>query len=128
MQEKLTGFWKVCETRQLSKIFTEYMKGLGVNKWDSRSDDNRNTYLVDAKSTEWNRAQCYYYKDSERYMEENLGIVLRKESGNYLIITKEGERAFEVDYSGIRNLDEKLLNEIVEEHKSLFDKLFKLVS
>lgn len=126
LKEKLIEVWKTCGTKQLAKVFEEYMKSIGVRKYDGRRKNNCNTYMIDAKSTGWNRIQCYY-KDSEKYFEENLVIVLRKESGNYMIIEKEGERAFEVDYSGIRHYDEKLLDEVIEEYKPLFDSLFKLV-
>ncbi|NFM84781.1 zinc ribbon domain-containing protein, partial [Clostridium botulinum] len=36
--------------------------------------------------------------------------------------------AFEVDYSGIRHYEENLLNEIMKEHKPLFDSLMGLVN
>lgn len=126
MKDKLAKVWETCETEQLAVIFENYMKSLGVKKIHPRRKDNRNTYLIDGKSTDWNRVQCYYHKDSEKFAEENLLIVLRKRAGDYLIIGKHGERAFEVDYSGIRHYDEKLLAEILEEHKPLFDKLLKL--
>lgn len=124
MKEKLTNLWKTCETKQLAEIFETYMKSIGVRKWDGRRKDNRNTYLADGKSTGWNRFTCYYHKDSPSYGDEDLLIVLRKRAGDYLIIGKRGDRAFEVDYSGIKHYDENLLNEILQEHKGLFDTLF----
>lgn len=127
MVDKLTQFWKTCTTKQLAMIFEEYMKSLGVKKWDARRKDNFNTYMIDGKSTGWNRVQCYYHKDSEKYCEENLLLVLRKEAGNYFIIQRKEDRAFEVDYSGIRHYDEKLLNEIMEEHKPLFETMLSIV-
>lgn len=45
-----------------------------------------------------------------------------------MIIERKGERAFEVDYSGIRHYDETLLNQIVEDHRALFDSLFKIIN
>lgn len=123
---KLTEVWKTCETKQLAKIFKEYMEGIGAEKWDSRRKDNLNTFFIDGKSTGWNRATCYFYKESANYANHNLEIVLRKRAGNYLIVGRKGERAFEVDYSGIRHYDETLLNEIMEEHKPLFDKLISI--
>lgn len=127
MVDKLTQFWKVCTTRQLAKIFEEYMTSIGVKKRDSRRPGNINTYMIDGKSTGWNRVQCYYHKDSEKYCEENLLLVLRKEAGDYFIIQRKDDRAFEVDCSGIRHYDEKLLNEIMEEHKPLFDSMLSIV-
>jgi hypothetical protein len=128
MQEKLINLWKVCDTKQLANIFEEYMKSIGVRKHDSRRKDNTNTYMIDGKSTEWNRVQCFYHKDSIEYCHEDLLIVLRKRSGNYFIIQRKNERAFEFDYSGLRHYDEKLLKEIMEDHKPLFDLLFYIAS
>jgi hypothetical protein len=82
--------------------------------------------MIDGKSTGWNRVQCYYHKDSHKYCEENLLLVLRKEAGDYFIIQRKEDRALEVDYSGLRHYDEKLLKEIMEEHKPLFDNLLSL--
>lgn len=127
MQGKLEKIWKSCETKQLAKIFEDYMESIGVRKYSNRRKDNTNTYMIDGKSTNWNRVQCYYHKDSAKYCEENLLLVLRKRSGDYFIIGRKEERAFEVDYSGIRHYKEKLLNEILEEHKPLFDALFETV-
>jgi hypothetical protein len=124
MIEKLTALWKICSTKQLAKAFEEYMKSLNIKKWRSNRKDNSNTYLIDGESTHWNRVQCYYYKDTQSFGAEDLKVVLRKEAGNYLIIAKKGNRAFEIDHRGIRHYDEILLNEIIEEHKPLFDLLF----
>lgn len=126
MIEKLTNVWKWLGTKQLANAFKDHMIIKGVQKHDSRRKDNHNTYMIDGKSTNWNRVQCYYHKDSEKYCEENLLLVLRKEAGNYFIVQRKNDRAFEVDYSGIRHYDEKLLNEIYSEHQMLFDKLFEI--
>lgn len=126
LEEELTKLWKTCETKQLANIFKKYMESMGVKKWDSRRKDNLNTYFIDGKSTGWNRATCYYYKDCVNYADENLLIVLRKRSGSYLIVGKQGKRAFEVDYHGVLHYDEDLLKEILEEHKSLLDALLAL--
>lgn len=126
MQEKLVKLWHNCETKQLASVFENYMKQIGTNKYDSRRKDNSNTFLIDGKNTNWNRVECFYYVGLNNYGEENLLIVLRKKAGNYFIIGRKGERAFEVDHSGIRNYDETLLNAIMDEHKALFDELFKL--
>ena len=126
MIEKLTALWKRCETKELAKIFEAYMKNIGVKKYSEKNSDAINTYLADGKSTGWNRVSCYYKKDNANYGEEDLAITLRKRSGDYLIIERKLERAFEVDYSGIRHYDEKLLNEIISDHKPLFDELIKI--
>jgi hypothetical protein len=127
LKGKLTEVWKMCETKQLANVFEQYMKSIGVRKYVGRRKDNSNTYMIDAKSTNWNRVQCYYFKDSIKYEDREFLIVLRKEAGNYLIVEKKSKRAFEVDYSGIKHYNEKLLTEIIEEYKPLFDSLFKLV-
>jgi len=127
MVEKLTDVWKKCKTKQLAALFEIYMQSTGVKKYDERRKDNSNTYMIDGKSTGWNRVQCYYHKDSHKYCEENLLLVLRKEAGDYFIIQRKEDRALEVDYSGLRHYDEKLLKEIMEEHKPLFDNLLSLL-
>ena len=124
MQEKLTELWKTCETKQLAKIFKEYMEGMGLKKWDGRKKDNLDTYYVDGKDTNWNRVTCYCYRDTASYANHNLEIVLRKRGGSYLIVGKQGVRAFEVDYRGVLHYEIKLLEEILEEHRPLFDELW----
>lgn len=125
---RLIKLWQECETKQLAKIFAEYMESIEVKKRDKRRKSNSNTYMIDGKSTSWNRVQCYYHKENERYASENLLLVLRKRSGSYFIIERMGKRAFEVDHRGIIDYDEDLLKEIIEEHKPLFDTLFQLIS
>jgi hypothetical protein len=125
MVGKLTAVWHKCKTKQLAAIFESYMESIGIRKYDERRKDNTNTYMVDGKSTGWNRVQCYYNKDSTRYCTEDLLLVLRKEAGNYFIIQRKGDRAFEVDYSGVRHHDEALLAEIMKDHKPLFDTLLE---
>lgn len=123
--EKLTKVWEQMETKQLAKIFEEYMQSMGIRKYDRRRKNNVNTYIIDGKTTNWNKVEIYYQKESLKFGEENLSITLRKRSGNYFIIQKKSIRAFEVDYSGVRHYDECLLNEIYNEHKQLFDNLFQ---
>jgi hypothetical protein len=128
VKEKLTEVWKSCETKQLAKIFEDYMKSIGVRKRDGKRKDNSNSYMIDGKSTAWNRVQCYYHKDNEKYASEDLLIVLRKRSGDYLIIERLSKRAFEVDYHGVITYDESRLKEIIDEHKPLFDALIALTA
>ena len=66
MIEKLIKLWKTYETKQLANVFEQYMKSIGVKKYDSRRKDNSNTYLIDGKSTNWDRVQCY-----KNYLPEN---------------------------------------------------------
>jgi hypothetical protein len=104
------------------------MKSIGVKKLDRRRKDNANTYSIYGDCTNWNRVECYYYKDSTEYSEEDLDITLRKRAGYYLIIGRKGEVAFERSYDSVVHYDEKLLDEIIKEHRPLFDELIKIVS
>lgn len=126
MQEKFTELWKRCKTKQLAKVFKEYMLNLGVVKWDYRKKVSPNTFYAESTCGNWNRATCTYLKDSTKFFEHDLEIVLRKEAGNYLIISRRGKRAFEVDHGGIKHYEAKLLDEIMSDHKPLFDKLFEV--
>lgn len=125
VKEKLTSVWKAYTTRKLAKIFKEYMESLEVNKYNWRKKDNVNVYWADGSSTNWHRVNCCYFKDALSYGNENLEITSRKQAGSYFIIEKKQVRAFECDYSGIVHYEEDLLNEIMEEHKPLFDTLFE---
>lgn len=127
MKDKLFEVLDVCETKQLAEIFKNYMEKIGVRKLDRRRKDKTNTYSVHGDCTNWNRVECYYHKESQAFSEEDLDITLRKRAGYYLIIGRKGKRAFERSYDSIVHYDEKLLNEIVREHKSLFDKLINIV-
>ncbi|NFH74175.1 zinc ribbon domain-containing protein [Clostridium botulinum] len=108
------------DTKELARVFVEYMISIGVKKLDRRKKDKRNTYSVHGDCTNWNRVECYYHKDSTEYCSEDLDITLRKRAGYYLIIGRKGERAFERSYDSIVHYDEKLFNEIVQDHKKLF--------
>jgi len=127
MKDKLIQVLKKCETKELGNLFKTHMQTKGIRKLDRRRKDNSISYLIDGESTGWNRVQCYYHNGSELYSEEDLLIVLRKRSGFYLIVERRGVRAFEYDYS-LRHYDEKLLNEIYNDHKELFDNLFNFYS
>jgi hypothetical protein len=127
MKDKLFKILDVCETKQLAKIFKSYMRGIGVKKLDKRRKDNSNTYSTHGDCTNWNRVECYYHTSSREYGMEDLDITLRKRAGYYLIIGKKGQRAFERSYDSIVHYDEELLNEIIKEHKPLFDELINLV-
>jgi hypothetical protein len=123
MKDKLLRILKNYETKEIGAIFETYMKSIGARKWDRRRNDNSNTYSIDGDCTNWNRVECYYYKNEPHYSDEDLEIVLRKRAGYYLIIAKKGERAFEAGYEGIIHYDEELLKEIISENKPLFEKL-----
>lgn len=128
MKDTLIKILEQCETKEIAKVFENYMQSIEVNKLDRRRKNNLNTYCICGKCTNWNRVECYYYKDSVEFSNENLEIVLRKRSGYYFIIARNGTRAFECSWDNkILAYDESLLNEIVEEHKVLFESFKQLV-
>lgn len=126
MKEKLFGILDNCETKQLAKVFEDYMISKGIKKRDGRRKNNLNTYSIHGKCTNWNRVECYYHKNSEEFSKENLSITLRKRAGYYLIISKNGKRAFERSYNDVVYYDEALLKEIMDEHMNLLNMLFEI--
>ena len=127
MKDALFKLLDQCETKQLAYIFQTYMKSIGVKKRDNRRKNNVNTYSIHGDCERWNRVECYYHKDSSEYSKVDLDITLRKRAGYYLIIGRKDKRAFERSYDSIVYYDEKLLNEIVKDHKPLFDMLASVV-
>lgn len=129
MKDILIKVLEQCETKQLANIFENYMKSIGIKKLDRRRKDNTNTYSIHGDCTNWNRVECYYHKTSTEYSKENLDITLRKRAGYYLIIARNGERAFECSWGNeILHYNEELLNQIICEHEELFNSLKYLVS
>ena len=124
MKDKLIKVWKNYETKQLAKVFETYMKSINAKKHVDYGDSKPHRYAIDGKSSGWNRVQLYYCKEPFKYCEEDLEITLRKRSGDYLIVERKSERAFEVDYSGMKHWNQPLMNEIYADHKELFDTLF----
>lgn len=111
------------ETKELAMVFEKYMQRIGVKKLDRRRKDKSNTYSIHGNCTNWNRVECYYHKDSTKYCSEDLDITLRKRAGYYLIIGRKGNRAFERSYNKVISYNEELFNEIVQDHKMLFQML-----
>lgn len=113
MKNVLIKVLKQCETKELANIFESYIKSIGVKKLDRRRKNNSNTYSIYGDCTNWNRVECYYYKNSTEYGQQNLDITLRKRAGYYLIVAKNGIRAFECSWDNkIIHYNEELLNEI----------------
>ena len=109
------------ETREVANIFKIYMEGLHARKVNQRRKDNSNTYLIDGKDTSWNRTECYYYKENDtEFGHEDLRFVLRKRHGRYLIVARNGVRAFEISYGHVTEHDKELLAEIARDHGALF--------
>jgi hypothetical protein len=128
MRDKLFKVLDFYETKQLAEVFKSYMESIEIKKLDRRRKDNSNAYTIHGDCTNWNRVECYYHKDSRDYGMEDLDITLRKRAGYYLIIGRKGERAFERSYDSIVHYDEQLLNEIIKDHKQLFDKLIEKIN
>lgn len=133
MEKKFIKLLDALETKSLAYIFKGIMENKKIRKYDGRRKDNTNTYYADGRCDNWNRVFCIYYKDSTEPGEEDLEITLRKRAGYYLIVERKNKRAVEVTWSlkangiVISTYDEELLNEILKDHKELFESLFKLV-
>lgn len=123
VKNELTRYYEELGTKQLADIFVEYMQKLGIKKCDMRRKDNFNTYWVDGKHEKWDRVMCHYYKDTEVFANDDIGIILRKRGGHYLIIQRKMKRAFEIDHKGIIAYDEELLKKIMNDHARLFEML-----
>lgn len=109
------------ETKEVANIFKIYMEGLHARTVHSRRKDNSNTYLIDGKSTSWNRVECYYYKKNDtEFGHEDLRFILRKRQGRYLIVERNGVRAFEISYGTVITHNKELLAEIARDHGALF--------
>ncbi|HBJ2623429.1 TPA: zinc ribbon domain-containing protein [Clostridium botulinum] len=133
MEENFIKLLDALETKSLAYIFKGIMESQGVRKYDGRRKDNTNTYYADGRCDNWNRVFCIYYKDSTEPGEEDLEITLRKKSGYYLIVERENKRAIEVTWSiktngiEVSSYDKELLNEILKDHKNLFNVMFNLI-
>lgn len=133
MEKKFIELLDALETKSLAYIFKGIMESQKIRKYDGRRRDNTNTYYADGRCDNWNRVFCIYYKDSTEPGEEDLEITLRKRAGYYLIVERKNKRAVEVTWSikangiVVSTYDEELLNEILKDHKKLFETLFKLV-
>ncbi|MBN1050291.1 MULTISPECIES: zinc ribbon domain-containing protein [Clostridium] len=133
MEDKLIKLIDILETKSLAYIFKGCMESQGIRKYDGRKKDNNNSYYADGKCDNWNRVFCIYYKDSTTPGEEDLEITLRKRAGYYLIIERKSKRAVEVEWSSkegkviLSKYDENLFNEIIKDHKNLFNVMFNLI-
>lgn len=122
--EIMTNFYKTKDTKDLAKVFETYMKSIGARKLDHRRKDNTHTYAIEGDCTNWNRCECYYFKEDGRdYRNAYFGTTLRKRAGSYFLIEYKGKRPFEVSYDGILHYDEEMMKDIVEEFSGLFELL-----
>ena len=109
-------------------LFELYMKEIGAAKLDLRKKNTANTYMIDGNSTNWNRVECYYYRnngDHEKYGMFEFCITFRKRAGDYLLIEMGNnqckiERPFEISYGEIISYNEELMTELIKKHPKLF--------
>lgn len=128
IEEILKKYYEIHDTKDLALLFENYMKEIGAKKLDRRKKDTSNTYQIDGNSTNWNRVECYYYKNSEdykKYGKFDFCITLRKRSGSYLLIevgspNEDIKRSYEISYGKVINYDKDLLKDLIKRHPKLF--------
>lgn len=131
IEEILENYYRTKDTRDLALLFERYMREIGAKKLDRRRKDTSNTYDIDGNSANWNRVDCYYYKNSgdyQRYGKFDFGITLRKRSGSYLLIevgSPNGDikRPYEISYGKVISYDKDLLEDLIKRHPKLFSML-----
>ena len=128
IEDILKQYYRNHDTRDLALLFENYMEEIGARKLDRRRKDTSNTYQIDGDSTDWNRVECYYYRNSgdyQRYGGFEFCITLRKRAGDYLLIevggvNEEIKRPYEISCGEIVNYDKELLTELIKNHPKLF--------
>ncbi len=124
----LENYYRTKDAKDLANLFERYMHEIGARKLDRRRKDTSNTYQIDGDSTNWNRVECYYYRnngDWQKYGEFEFCITLRKRSGSYLLIEVgnpncEIERPYEISYGRMVHHNKDLLTKLAEMHPKLF--------
>lgn len=125
----LENYYKMQDTRDLAFLFKSYMAEIGAKKLDRRRKDTSNTYRIDGDSTNWNRVECYYYRNSgdyQKYGQFEFCATLRKRAGSYLLIkvgspNGEIERPYEISYGEVVRYDKELMEELIKKHPILFE-------
>lgn len=133
VKDILESYYRNKDTKDLASLFERYMKEIGAKKLDRRRKDTSNTYRVDGSSTNWNRVECYYYRNSgdyQKYGQFEFCIILRKRAGNYLLIETGSpncniERPYEISCGKVIHYNEELLTKLAEQHPKLFEILDK---
>ena len=127
---KILGeYYKNRDTKDLALLFERYMKEIGASKLDRRKKDTSNTYEIDGDSTNWNRVECYYNRNSgdyKHYGKFEFCITFRKRCGSYLLIEVGNEKArierpYEISYAETLSLKEELLQEFIGKHERLLE-------
>lgn len=128
IEEILEKYYRTRDTGDLAVLFKGYMGEIGARKLDRRRKDTSNTYMIDGDSTNWNRVECYYYRNSGDYQKYGMFefcITLRKRAGNYLLIEVGSpncriERPYEISYGNVVSYNKEILTELVKQHPKLF--------
>lgn len=118
----LTDWWKGAELPIFKASFEVAMKKMKIPKKDKRYKEQGKCYCV---YDDGGRITCSIYNTNKNsgYGNEIFEIVLRKKAGNYVIISHNQNRVFEIDYIGLRN-EEGSLIECYNEYKQLFEIVF----
>ena len=128
IEEILKQYYETYDTKDLALLFENYMREIGAKRLDRRRKDTSNTYQIDGDSTNWNRVECYYYKNSgdyQRYGKFDFCITLRKRSGSYLLIevgspNEDIKRPYEISYGKVIKYDKDLMEDLIKRHPKLF--------
>lgn len=128
IEEILEKYYRNKDTKDLAALFERYMAEIGARKLDRRRKDTSNTYQVEGDSTNWNRVECYYYRNSgdyQKYGKFEFCITLRKRAGSYLLIETGNPncdiaRPYEISYGEIIHYNKELMTELVKQHPKLF--------
>lgn len=128
IEEILEKYYRSKDTKDLAALFERYMEEIGAKKLDRRRNDTSNTYRIDGDSTNWNRVECYYYRNSgdcQKYGRFEFCITLRKRVGDYLLIEVGNpncdiQRPYEISYGKVIRYDEELMKELIKKHSKLF--------
>lgn len=128
IEEILEKYYRTKDTKDLAYLFKGYMDEIGAKKLDRRRKDTSNTYMIDGDSTNWNRVECYYYRNSGDYLRYGMFefcITFRKRGGSYLLI-KTGapdchiKIPYEISFGNVISYDKEVLVELVKQHPKLF--------
>lgn len=128
IEEILKQYYETYDTKDLALLFENYMREIGAKRLDRRRKDTSNTYQIDGKSTNWNRVECYYYKNSrdwQMYGKFDFCITLRKRSGSYLLIevgspNTDIKRPYEISDGKVIKYDKNLMEDLIKRHTKLF--------
>lgn len=125
IKQLLNDTLKYLETKEVASIFEQYMESIGAKPLNSKNEGLKNTFLIDGKSTNWNRVECFHYNTNDtKFGSERLDFTMRKRAGYYLLLQRGDNRFFETDGSeSFRWNDETTLNKVVAEYNGLFDLL-----